>query len=499
MTFFISNQSCTKKSIIVVSSILLMLWSFVVNAEKEQGQVGYQLSLNLQEAITLALAKDYGIQVAKFNPDIAQYRVDEQTGAFEPVVGMRYRYQQTDQFSNDYQSVDDQNKVDTAAIFLRGDTPWGTTYKLEVNGNTSDSNSIHSGLARNVIEITQPLLKGFGYNDNYAAVRLAENNHQVAQFNFSQTVMRTVRAVVNAYTDLYAAQESLKVAIQSRDLAGRLVSDNQKRVAIGKISESSVLQAQARFASRQQRVISAERLVQINMNRLKLFIADQSDDFLALNLSIKPLPQAKLFTPEIVEDYQLALKARPDYQRAKLEINSQEVIVKREQRRNLPQVDLSLGYEQIGRSNQASFSSAFDNQIADSAYVGLSFSMPLTNRSAKAREKSAELSLQQQQIEMKRFERDILAELDNAIITAKADWQRIEAANEALNLAQKTLTAEEKKHKVGRSQAFFLLDIQRQLAEAELSKVRAVSDYYKSYVNYEFSKGNILNFYGIKT
>ncbi len=459
----------------------------------------YQLELDLQQAITLALAKNYGIKIAKFNPQITELRVNEQTGVFEPVIGTRFSRKTADVFDENtgFQALNGETEIDSAALFLRGTTPWGTRYKLEVKGIRNDLISNDNTIARNVIEITQPLLKGFGYTDNYTGVRLAKNNHKIANHHFSQAVMITVKTVVNAYTDLYAAQEGLKVAKQSRRLAKRLVIDNKKRVEIGNSAQSDMLRAKASYARREDQVLLAERNVQILMNRLKLLIAEQNEQFLSLMIKIKPLQPTALFQPEIMSDFQYALKQRPDYKQAKLAISSQEYIYQRDKRRNLPQVDLTLGFEQIGRSADAHFSNAFDNQIADAAYIGLEFSMPLTNRSSKARENVARISLQREEVRLQQLEQSILVEIDNAIITAKSNQQRISAADNALSLAQATLTAEEKKYKVGRSSAFFILDLQQRLTVAELTKVRVVADYYKSLVSYQFVKGNVLKFFHV--
>ena len=310
--------------------------------------------------------------------------------------------------------------------------------------------------------------------------------------------MQTIRSVVNAYTDLYAAQERLKVIQQSRDLAKRTVDDNKKRIAIGKSAQSDTLRAEANYARRNEQALSAERNVLINMNRLKFLLADHHDDFFALQIKIKPLTPAQVFKADITSDYQNALKKRPDYQSAKLGVTSRDYRYQRAKQQNLPQVDLVLGHDQYGGVNRRDFSAAFDNRIGDSTYIGLEFSMPLTNRSLKAREKVAKIELEREELELKRFEQNILVGLDNAIVNAKFNLQRIAAADKSLQLAQETLAAEEKKFKVGRSQVYFVLESQQDLAAAESQKVQVTSDYYKSLIDYEFAKGSLLDFYQIK-
>ena len=67
----------------------------------------------------------------------------------------------------------------------------------------------------------------------------------------------------------------------------------------------------------------------------------------------------------------------------------------------------------------------------------------------------------------------------------QSNVKRVEAATAARELAQKRLEAETSKFEVGLSTNFFVVQAQRDLAEAENTELRARLDYQKSRVDFE--------------
>jgi outer membrane protein len=66
-------------------------------------------------------------------------------------------------------------------------------------------------------------------------------------------------------------------------------------------------------------------------------------------------------------------------------------------------------------------------------------------------------------------------------------------------LAERSLEAEEKKLNLGASRSFFVLELQGELADAQIRETRAVTDYHSAVVLYELEKGTILEAYGIES
>lgn len=66
-------------------------------------------------------------------------------------------------------------------------------------------------------------------------------------------------STISTYAELYFSLENLDVERRSRDLAGQLVSSNVKRVEIGVMAPLDITQARSDLASREERVLVAER------------------------------------------------------------------------------------------------------------------------------------------------------------------------------------------------------------------------------------------------
>ncbi len=102
------------------------------------------------------------------------------------------------------------------------------------------------------LQITQPLLQGFGLALNNRFIRIAKNNLKVSDLVFKQQVIATVASVINLYWDLVSFNEDVKVKQKALDLSMKLYSDNKKQVEIGTLAPIEIVRAEAEVAARQQ-------------------------------------------------------------------------------------------------------------------------------------------------------------------------------------------------------------------------------------------------------
>jgi len=68
-------------------------------------------------------------------------------------------------------------------------------------------------------------------------------------------------------------------------------------------------------------------------------------------------------------------------------------------------------------------------------------------------------------------------EIKNAVRAVQTNYQRVKAYRVARELAENKLKAEEEKFKVGLSTNYFVLQYQRDLANARTMELRAIIDY----------------------
>src|SRR5262249_59242516 len=82
-------------------------------------------------------------------------------------------------------------------------------------------------------------------------------------------------------------------------------------------------------------------------------------------------------------------------------------------------------------------------------------------------------------------ELQVATDVTNAEVTAESNAQAVQAAQAARELAQRKLEAEQSKFGVGMSTNYFVVQAQRDLADAQNSELRAVLNYRKSLVELE--------------
>jgi outer membrane protein len=86
---------------------------------------------------------------------------------------------------------------------------------------------------------------------------------------------------------------------------------------------------------------------------------------------------------------------------------------------------------------------------------------------------------------MRALELQVATDVTNAALLVESNHKRVDAARAARELVQRRLEAETSKFEVGLSTNFFVVQAQRDLAEAENIELRTRLDYQKSIVNFD--------------
>jgi len=112
--------------------------------------------------------------------------------------------------------------------------------------------------------------------------------------------------------------------------------------------------------------------------------------------------------------------------------------------------------------------------------VGVTFSFPLRNKTAKADLATARLETERIDAQTRSQEQAVIAEVRNAVQAVETARQRIATARRARENAQIQLEGERKLFEVGRSTTFFLFQRENTLTNAQNAEIRAETDYNKA-------------------
>ena len=398
---------------------------------------------------------------------------------------------------------------------------WGMNAQLTYSSTYQNVNSTFFNLDPYTngaldLQITQPLLYGFGTAVNTRNIRVQKNNLKVTDLQFKEQVITTVTAVLNLYWDLVSFNQDLKARQDEVATAQQLLENNQKQVQIGTIAEIEVTRAQSQlYAAKQDLLISQTNLLQ-QETILKNALSRQGVATSELaDVHIVPLDQMAIPAkdeirpiPDLVAE---AMKNRVEVEQARLNIDSKKTNLAgvrnalkptlnafAELTNNgltgaltplgaaVPGVDyLSGGYgnllAQIFRRNYPNYS------------AGISLNIPLRNRAAQSDYATSEIEIQQDELSLQKETNQIRVDVQNAIIGLQQARARYDAAVQGRKLSEETMTGDRRKLDLGASTSYQVVQDQRDLATAQSSEAQAMANYTHAQIALDQALGRTLD------
>lgn len=445
------------------------------------------------------------VKASRLDPRIAGARVKSAQGAFDPEIFGSFKRADASMplsarssvAAGGLRSVESESYSFNAGI--EGTTGLGTEYRFEVRDDwTADTFSGFEFEYESFTGVTvrQPLLKGFG-NGELLALNVALKDKAASEQRFRQVLTNALSEYADAWWALMSARGGLEVRRESLQLAATLLEVNRKKLEAGALSRLEVVQTESAAASRREDLLVAQKAVQESQRRLKELIA--ADAYSMRDDELVPVGEGTLrpVSGAVNDAVSAALAARPDYMELKTTLERERIVLKYRADQAWPEVDLeaSYGFNGLGDSFSRSF---IDINSNPEWSVGVVFSYPLGNRTARGELEAVRLQAAQAVLNLKRLEQEIVLRLGGALEQIETDLKRLEAADEAVRLAEETLDAEEKKLEAGRSTTFNVLRIQEDLLLARLKRLDAVSDYNTSLVAFYREKGTLPEELGVR-
>ncbi len=465
------------------------------------------LTLTLEDCIVRAMKNNLSVAVQVLNPEISAAALSQASEKFYPSLALSMNKQDTNQAS--YSFLDASGNViqknNTLSAEISQTLPGGGSLRATLNNtktNTSQSfQTINPRYGSTLtFNLSQPLLKGFGWNISRREILIARNSLAISESNLELQLANTVYNVEQAYWNLVNSIDSLEVSRQSLSLARDLLEKNKRSVEVGQLAPIDILSAQAEVASLEAGILQAEATVKNNEDQLKTLL-NISEEEKAMFTSIVPKdkPNAGERTIALEEAMATALQNRPELKSQRMTTKTQEMNLTYAKNQLLPDLSLSARYWSpgisgtqilylnnnplsgivIGRLPGGSSQALKDamNFKYQNWSVGLTLTIPTSNVFSRAAHTQAKLNLDQAILNMKNQEQQIYLEITTAVRAVETNFKRIGAYKIARELAEQKLAAEEEKRKVGLSTNYLILQYQRDLANARSSELRAVTDY----------------------
>ncbi len=124
--------------------------------------------------------------------------------------------------------------------------------------------------------------------------------------------------------------------------------------------------------------------------------------------------------------------------------------------------------------------------------VGVQLNIPIRNRVAQADVIRDQLQIRQTQVRLHLLENQVRLEVESALISLQRARSAYDAAVETRQLQQEALAAEQERYAVGASTSFFVIQYQRDLAQARTTEVIAQGNYAKAAAALDRALGSTL-------
>lgn len=462
--------------------------------------------MSLLDCVQEALVHNLDLQISRQTPLIDLYNLRAAYDGYDPTwnISGEHSYDVTPGGGfNQYSTNPIPARVTSQDNFksdIGSTLPWGLQYDLSGNIDQvrSPDNPDSSGGTIQAT-LTQPLLKDFWIDSTRLQIRQAKNTLKSDQQNLRLHVINDVTSVATAYYELIYAFENVEVQDEALDLSQTQLDQDQQRVDIGSLAPLSVQQDQSQVAQNKAALISAQLTLTEDQNTLKSLLAD-TNYMTWHDIDIKPTETlvAKMEEFDLQDSWNKGMSERPDLMIARLSAESQGIKLKYDFNQLFPSLDLNGSYGYTGSGPQYSDALGEINRGDAPFYsYGASLSTPLGNIGPRNAYKADKVTLQQLLLTLKQDEQNAMVAIDNAVQTAKSDYESVNANRQARIYAEAALDAEQKTYAVGKATTFEVLTYQNNLTTARLAEIRALANYEEALANLSQQEGSTLDRYGI--
>ena len=542
---------------------ILIIFAVVVHtigmAQKplpEQSRVGVDMNkqqpLSLREALSMALANNKDIEVARQNVRIAEFDLRGAQGAYDPRFTTSAFYERAENPISSFLSGGQNGSTIqtdyTATARLEGQSPvLGGTYRLDFSSIKLNTNNQFTALNPQyptalTFSYTQPLWRGLKIDNSRRQIEIARKNLSLTDAQFRQRAIDTITNVQRAYWDLVFALRSLQVQRDAVSVARTQLEHNKRLVNEGQLAPIDVVAAEAQISTYEQAVFSALEEVSRAENNLKNMIAENhlADIW---NASIVPTDPVELTVPDVSlpDALKTAMENRPELQQSNVlrEINQIDQRYYKDQTK--PTIDLVGSYGVSGLAGSVSsnvvnpftqssvqvrqrvdelsaiagleplpvippqtfspdllggYGQSLQNLLANrygTAKVGVQISLPLRNRTAEAQLGRSLVEGERLGTQREQLEQTIQVDVRNALQAVRSSEARLRAAAATRQANEQQFASEQRKLDAGQSTTFLVLQRQTELTDARALELKAQTDLNKAIADLQRATGNSLN------
>jgi outer membrane protein TolC len=487
-----------------------------------------KLHLRLEDAVRLALENNSNIRIEETQVEAQKFAL---LGAYKPFDPLIQSSANVNRLSySGYTQLQGVGENSNAALNTLSQTVQasytqtfitGTNIFAGVSSNRNSTNSAFYFLNPYVsstvtLQFTQPLLRNAGRFANTAPLIIARRALQQSRASFAAQVNDAILQVVTQYWTVVQARGSFDVEQRSLALAESSYQHDKRALELGALPPLDIYRSQSEVAARRVQAIQSEYVLKQAQEAFRFTIGVDQDPTLAaleLDLVEKPEPEREIENVDPVEALKEALSARPEIAAANDAIANDETSVRLAHNALMPDLSLTGFYQSNGiGGNQydlntgllitpgglgTSFSQLFG--FGFPGYGGtLTLNLPIRNRAAKANLGTALVARRHDLYTSQITREGIVRQVKDSVDLLEEAKLTLAAAKTSLELAQKSLAADQRKYELGAETNFFVLDSQTKLAQSELDLLQTQINYQIARATLDRATGSLLEPYHVQ-
>ena len=514
-----------------------------INSTFNYNRIGVQndrtLPLSLNDAIKKSLENNNDIEVSRTEVRIQETSLRSLLGIYDPVFSVSPTYTRSNTTgstaTNDFRVSSDFSQTlrrgGNYQIFFNNNRTENNFAQSQLSSGTSSSSGSALYTSSLGVSYNQPLSRNLKIDNTRRQIKIQRKRLQQSDADFRRQTITIISQVQRAYWDLVFALRDQQNKADNLNLSKENLRQVEARIAAGSAAPLARAEVNTEVANRETDLLVAAQQVSIAENTLKtLLLRDPNDD--EWNVAYVPTDKPVYSDETVNLDDALkdAMDNRLELRRLKLanEINQIDLAYFRNQVK--PQIDLNTSFSLGGLSQSrgitsgsiaqftgndeilrqkinllfapgsqipnplipfdgtpsylvGGFGRSFANLFRTDApnfTIGVTFSFPLRNKTAKANLAGAQIQKEQISAQTRSQEQLIVAEVRNAVQALETARLRVLSARKARENAQIQLDGERKLYDAGRSNTFLLFQRENALANARNSEIRAETDYNKA-------------------
>jgi outer membrane protein len=487
-----------------------------------------KLTLGLRDAILLTLENNSNIYIEETQIEAQKFALLGQFSLFDPLLQSSINVSRySSPTYSQLQGVGVTGNTTLNSLSQIGEVSYTQTFTPGTNIIASlSSNKVSTNSSYDIFNpyfssifsftFTQPLLRGAGRFANTALIRIARRSVDQSRSMFEAEVNDAILQVVSQYWLAVQARGALDVQQESQKLAEASYQRDKRSLELGALPPLDIYRSESEVAARKVGVIQARYTLDQAEEALRLTIGadrDSSMHLLDLVLTEKPQPTGELEAIDASAALAKALSQRPELEAVKDSLANDETSIRLAHNQLQPNLQLQGFYQSSGLGGNQ-FNIATGQLIAPGGFgssmsqlfgfgfpgygASLTLTLPVKNHTGHAALGSALVSRTRDLNTGGQIREQITREVHDAAAQLEEARMALAAGTTSYDLAEKTLTSEQRKFELGAETNFFVLDAQTKLAQAELTLLQTQVNYRLALAAVGHSTGDLLSPYHVQ-